>query len=164
MKKHFDNMKKKIDSMKNSQLIKMCGIILLLVLLVLFIFIFLNNREKEENNGSNSSNNNQIQNIVTNISTFDIVNFKVQKNTPNKVNMVFKLINKSEKEILNKSLDINMYQNNKIIYTYHYLIENLKVSESIYVQANASFNYKKIDRFEFVIDEEKIKIEPTYVD
>ena len=32
--------------------------------------------------------------------------------------MVFKLMNKSDKDILNKTLDINMYQNNKIFRCY----------------------------------------------
>lgn len=146
---------------KNSKIIKIGGIVLLVVLVISFTFIFLNNHDKEDNNKNN--NNNQVLNNEVKVSTFDISNLQVQKNTPNKVNMVFKLMNKSDKDILNKTLEINMYQNNKIIYTYHYLIENLKVSEYIYVQANASFNYKKIDKFEFVIDESKVSIEPTYV-
>lgn len=147
---------------KNSKIIKIGGIVLLVVLVISFTFIFLNNHDKEDNN-KNNNNNNQVLNNEVKVSTFDISNLQVQKNTPNKVNMVFKLMNKSDKDILNKTLEINMYQNNKIIYTYHYLIENLKVSEYIYVQANASFNYKKIDKFEFVIDESKVSIEPTYV-
>lgn len=149
---------------KNSKIIKIGGIVLLVVLVISFTFIFLNNHDKEDNNkNNNNNNNNQVLNNEVKVSTFDISNLQVQKNTPNKVNMVFKLMNKSDKDILNKTLEINMYQNNKIIYTYHYLIENLKVSEYIYVQANASFNYKKIDKFEFVIDESKVSIEPTYV-
>lgn len=153
---------------KNSKMIKIGVIIFLIILFISLTLVFLNNRDKKENNNSNNpnndANNNQVQNNVISISTFDISDFQVQKNTPNKINMVFKLINKSETTISNKTLDINMYQNNKIIYTYHYLIQDLKVSEYIYIQANASFNYQKIDKFEFVIDESKVSIEPTYLD
>ena len=141
------------------------------IFLVLGIYL-LTKKEPDNNNLDNNNNNppqvgennNPVQTKPMEISTFEVSNFEVKKNTPNEVNMVFKIVNKSKEDIKGKTLDINMYNKDKLLYTYGYVIEDLKVEEYMYVQANANFEYDKITKFEFQIDDKKVSIDPTYVD
>lgn len=137
------------------------------VILVFFvIFILSKNVLKDNDSNYNKYGNETAGKVdqIVKISSFDINNFEVKKNTPNQVNMVFKLTNTSKNDIVGKSLDINMYDGKVLLHTYGYIIESLKTSEYIYIQANASFKYNKIDKFEFVIDDEKVSISPNYID
>ena len=59
------------------------------------------------------------------------------------------------------AIDICLYNGDKLIYTYGYKIENLASKTSIYIEANPEFEYKKVTKYEFSIDEEKIGVEPT---
>lgn len=150
-----------------------------IIFLVLGIYALTNNDLKNSGNNSindnNNSNNNNLPQVdgnknpivevnPTEVSTFKISNFEVKKNTPNEVNMVFKVVNESKEDIKGKTLDINMYNKDKLLYIYGYVIEDLKVGEYMYVQANAAFEYDKITKFEFQIDDSKVSIKPTYVD
>ena len=56
-----------------------------------------------------------------------------------------------------------LFYNHKyeLIYTYGYKIENLESKTSIYIEANPEFEYKKITKYEFSIDDSKIVVEPT---
>lgn len=136
------------------------------IILIIGIILIFNNIKNDNNEDLKNNNNtlNQENTDLVKIGNFNISNFEVVKNTSNKVGMVFKLTNSGKTDIVNENLDINMYENNKILYTYGYVIEDLKVNEYIYIQANASFNYKEIDKFEFVIGDTKVSVEPTYVD
>ena len=87
--------------------------------------------------------------------------FEASTSTPNRVDMSFKLENISNETINDKYLNINLYDGDKLIYTYGYKIENLASKTSIYIDANPEFEYKKVTKYEFSIDEEKIVVEPT---
>ena len=138
---------------------------ILVVILVFFAFkknIFNNNANpnKDENINLNPNQGEK----ETEVSTFSISKFEVDKNVSGQVSLFFKLTNKSKEAIKDKYLDINMYDGKDLLYTYDYLIENLKVDEFIYVEATANFSYKNISKYEFVIDDIKVSLEPVYID
>ena len=87
--------------------------------------------------------------------------FEASTSTPNRVDMSFKLENTSNETINDKYLNINLYDGDKLIYTYGYKIQNLNSKTSIYIEANPVFEYEKVTKYEFSIDEEKIVVEPT---
>ncbi len=149
--------------MKNK---KKLGIILiitvfLIIIGVIFLLSKLSNKTETSNN-ENKNNNYTEKEPSVKINNFDILNFEVSKNKEELV-MVFKLTNLSKEIIKNKQLDINIYEGNKIVYTYGYLINDLNSDEYIYVQANAKFTYNNIEKFEFVIDNNAISVKPNYV-
>lgn len=158
------------DILKNK---KKMLIITLVAIVVIFlgVAVFLLTRNDSNSNSLGNNNPGQVegntnlpQTKPTEVSTFEVSNFKVKKNTPNEVNMVFVITNKSKEDILEKTLKVNMYDSEKLIYTYNRIISNLKVEEYIYIQANARFEYDKVTKFEFQIDDSKATIKPTYVD
>ena len=154
------------DIMNNKKKLLILILVLVGIILItvgLFIFIKEDDKNKEVPN-SNETGNQVVEKNPTKLSAFDISSFKVKKNTPNEVNMVFFITNNSKEDIKEETLNINMYNKDKLIYTYHYLIQDLKASAYIYVQANAKFTYDKITKFEFQINDSKVSIEPTYVD
>ena len=72
--------------------------------------------------------------------------------------MSFKLTNKSKETINDKYLSINLYNKDKLLYTYDYKIMDLQADESIYINANPEFEYDNITKYEFVIDNDKVVI------
>ena len=116
-----------------------------------------NNNINNNGNGSASNNNN-----TEKIGSFSVSNLEVDLTEVNVVKMFFKLENTSSKDISNKPLDVNFYDNDdKLIFTYSYLIESLKSKENIYVQGTPTFPYQNIKKYEFVIDNNKVIVEPT---
>ena len=144
-------MKKKVISI----LIIVIGIILI----VGAIYLVANKDSQDTNN--NNTNNNKTEEKINKISNFEISMFKASTSTPNRVDMSFKLENTSNETINDKYLNINLYDGDKLIYTYGYKIQNLNSKTSIYVEANPAFEYEKVTKYEFSIDEEKIVVEPT---
>lgn len=143
-------MKKKVINI----LIMVIGIILIVV------GILIANKYSKDTNNDNKTNN-KIEEKVNKISTFEISMFEASTSTPNRVDMSFKLENISNETINDKYLNINLYDGDKLIHTYGYKIENLASKTSIYIEANPEFEYKKVTKYEFSIDEEKIVVEPT---
>lgn len=144
-------MKKKVINI----LIMVIGIILIVV------GILIANKYSKDTNNDNKTNNNNTEEKVNKISTFEISMFEASTSTPKRVDMSFKLENISNETIDDKYLYINLYDGDKLIYTYGYKIENLASKTSIYIEANPVFEYEKITKYEFSIDEEKIVVEPT---
>lgn len=144
-------MKKKVINI----LIMVIGIILIVV------GILIANKYSKDTNNDNKTNNNKTEEKVNKISTFEISMFEASTSTPNRVDMSFKLENISNETINDKYLNINLYDGDKLIHTYGYKIENLASKTSIYIEANPEFEYKKVTKYEFSIDEEKIVVEPT---
>lgn len=146
-------MKKKVINI----LIMVIGIILIVV------GILIANKYSKDTNNDNktNNNNNNTEEKVNKISTFEISMFEASTSTPNRVDMSFKLENISNETINDKYLNINLYDGDKLIHTYGYKIENLASKTSIYIEANPEFEYKKVTKYEFSIDEEKIVVEPT---
>lgn len=146
------------------KLIFVIGIIFIIVVISILIIGFNKKSSNSSNdNFNNSSNNSQVDNgIFTEVSTFEITLFEVDK-TDSKLDISFKLTNKSEEIIEGKTLNINIYNKNKLLFTYGYVIESLNVSESIYIQVNPEMEFDNVSKFEFVIDDSKVEIEPTYV-
>lgn len=144
-------MKKKVINI----LIMVIGIILIVV------GILIANKYSKDTNNDNKTNNNKTEEKVNKISTFEISMFEASTSTPNRVDMSFKLENISNETINDKYLNINLYDGDKLIHTYGYKIENLASKTSIYIEANPEFEYKKVTKYEFNIDEEKIVVEPT---
>lgn len=143
-------MKKKVINI----LIMVIGIILIVGAIYLIA-----NKDSQDTNNDNK--NNKTEEKVNKISTFEISMFEASTSTPNRVDMSFKLENISNETINDKYLNINLYDDDKLIYTYGYKIENLASKTSIYIEANPEFEYKKVTKYEFSIDEEKIGVEPT---
>ena len=143
-------MKKKVINI----LIMVIGIILIVGAIYLIA-----NKDSQDTNNDNK--NNKTEEKVNKISTFEISMFEASTSTPNRVDMSFKLENISNETINDKYLNINLYDGDKLIHTYGYKIENLASKTSIYIEANPEFEYKKVTKYEFSIDEEKIVVEPT---
>lgn len=146
-------MKKKVINI----LIMVIGIILIVV------GILIANKYSKDTNNDNktNNNNNNTEEKVNKISTFEISMFEASTSTPKRVDMSFKLENISNETIDDKYLYINLYDGDKLIYTYGYKIENLASKTSIYIEANPEFEYDKVTKYEFSIDEEKIVVEAT---
>lgn len=129
-----------------------------IILIVGAIYLIANKNSQDTNN---DNKNNKTEEKVNKISTFEISMFEASTSTPNRVDMSFKLENTSNETINDKYLNINLYDGDKLIYTYGYKIQNLNSKTSIYIEANPVFEYEKVTKYEFNIDEEKIVVEPT---
>lgn len=134
--------------MKNRKTFIILGLLIAILLIVACVYLISNN--------NTNSKNNPIEEI-SKISSFEISLFDATL-SKNKVNMSFKLTNKSKEVINNKCLSINLYNKDKLLYTYDYKITNINANESIYVNANPEFEYDNITKYEFVIDKEKVVI------
>ena len=136
-------------------------IIIIGIILIVGAIYLIANKDSQDTNNDNKTNNNKTEEQVNKISTFEISMFEASTSTPNRVDMSFKLENISNETINDKYLNINLYDGDKLIYTYGYKIQNLASKTSIYIEANPEFEYKKVTKYEFSIDEEKIVVEPT---
>ena len=130
------------------------------IILIVGAIYLIDNKNSQDTNNDNK-NNNKTEEKVNKISTFEISMFEASTSTPNRVDMSFKLENTSNETINDKYLNINLYDGDKLIYTYGYKIQNLNSKTSIYIEANPVFEYEKVTKYEFNIDEEKIVVEPT---
>lgn len=140
---------------------KVINILIMVIGIILIVVgILIANKYSKDTNNDNKTNN-KIEEKVNKISTFEISMFEASTSTPNRVDMSFKLENISNETINDKYLNINLYDGDKLIHTYGYKIENLASKTSIYIEANPEFEYKKVTKYEFSIDEEKIVVEPT---
>ena len=140
---------------------KVINILIMVIGIILIVLgILIANKNSQDTNNDNK-NNNKTEEKVNKISTFEISMFEASTSTPNRVDMSFKLENISNETINDKYLNINLYDSDKLIHTYAYKIENLASKTSIYIEANPEFEYKKVTKYEFNIDEEKIVVEPT---
>lgn len=149
--------------MKNKKKLGIILIITVFLIIIGVIFLLSKLSDKTETSNNDNKNNNYTEKEPSvKVNNFDISNFEVSKNKEELV-MLFKLTNLSKEIIKNKQLDINIYEGNKIVYTYGYLINDLNSDEYIYVQANAKFTYNNIEKFEFVIDNNAISVKPNYV-
>lgn len=141
---------------------KVINILIMVIGIILIVLgILIANKYSKDTNNDNKTNNNKTEEKVNKISTFEISMFEASTSTPNRVDMSFKLENISNETINDKYLNINLYDGDKLIHTYGYKIENLASKTSIYIEANPEFEYKKVTKYEFNIDEEKIVVEPT---
>lgn len=134
-------------------------IIIIGIILIVGAIYLIANKDSQDTNNDNK--NNKTEEKVNKISTFEISMFEASTSTPNRVDMSFKLENTSNETINDKYLNINLYDGDKLIYTYGYKIENLASKTSIYIEANPEFEYKKVTKYEFSIDDSKIVVEPT---
>lgn len=134
-------------------------IIIIGIILIVGAIYLIANKDSQDTNNDNK--NNKTEEKVNKISTFEISMFEASTSTPNRVDMSFKLENISNETINDKYLNINLYDGDKLIHTYGYKIENLASKTSIYIEANPEFEYKKVTKYEFSIDDSKIVVEPT---
>ena len=141
------------------KIINILIIVIGIILIVGSIYLIANKNSQDTNN--DNKNNNKTEEKVNKISTFEISMFEASTSTPNRVDMSFKLENTSNETINDKYLNINLYDGDKLIYTYGYKIQNLNSKTSIYIEANPVFEYEKVTKYEFSIGEEKIVVEPT---
>ncbi len=135
------------------KLIIILGSLIGILLIIACIYLIVN---KDSNNKLNDNKNNT-EEKPSEISSFEISLFDVELDK-NKVNMSFKLTNKSKDVINDKYLSINLYNKDKLLYTYDYKITNINANESVYINANPEFEYDNITKYEFVIDKEKVVI------
>lgn len=166
-------MKNKKISVKDKKnlLILIIGVVGIIILI--FGISYTINSSSNNNSGENSSTNNNDSNNnennennlpVVNVSVFEISNLEMLKNTPNKVAMGFKIVNKSKEKIDNKSLFIKFYEKDKLVHTYEKIITDLNSNDSKYMQVNREFEYKEITKIEFQIGDEVVSLKPNYVD
>lgn len=92
---------------------------------------------------------------------FRIVNFHVDINTPNNIKISFNIVN-GETLLKDKNLKLNFYENNNIVYTYEYSIDELEALGEIKVETNLEFDYTEITKYEFVIDNSKFNLNPYF--
>ena len=141
--------------MKNKKIFIILGSLIGVLLIIACIYLIVN---KDSGNNTNPNDNkNNPEEKPSEISSFEISLFEVEL-SKNKVNMSFKLTNKSKEVINDKYLSINLYNKDKLLYTYDYKITNINANESVYVNANPEFEYDNITKYEFVIDKEKVVI------
>lgn len=139
--------------MKIKKIFILLGSLIGILLIIACIYLIVN---KDSNNKLNDNKNNT-EEKPSEISSFEISLFDVELDK-NKVNMSFKLTNKSKDVINDKYLSINLYNKDKLLYTYDYKITNINANESVYINANPEFEYDNITKYEFVIDKEKVVI------
>ena len=144
---------------------KVINILILVIGIILIVgaIYLIANKDSQDTNSDNktNNNNNKTEEKINKISNIEISMFEASTSTPNRVDMSFKLENISNETINDKYLNINLYDGDKLIYTYGYKIQNLNSKTSIYIEANPVFEYEKVTKYEFSIDEEKIVVEPT---
>ena len=127
------------------------------ILLIIACIYLITNKGDSSNNNKQNDNKNNTEEKPSEISSFEISLFDVELDK-NKVNMSFKLTNKSKDVINDKYLSINLYNKVKLLYTYDYKITNINANESVYINSNPEFEYDNITKYEFVIDKEKVVI------
>ncbi|MCI5701954.1 MAG: hypothetical protein MR266_04235 [Erysipelotrichaceae bacterium] len=127
------------------------------ILLIIACIYLITNKGDSSNNNKQNDNKNNTEEKPSKISSFEISLFEATLNK-NKVDMSFKLTNKSKETINDKYLSINLYNKDKLLYTYDYKITNINANESVYINANPEFEYDNITKYEFVIDKEKVVI------
>lgn len=137
-------------NIKNKRILATVILILGIIIISSSIILFLLNDNKNENN-----NTNQESEIKLNI-----FNFQVDTNTTNVVKIIFDLRNEGEKAILNQDLALNFYYNDDIVYVYEYKISELAPLDETTIETNLSFEYEKITKYEFVVDNLKQEIVP----
>lgn len=140
--------------MKNKKIFIILGSLIGVLLIIACIYLIAN---KDNSNNKPNDNKNNTWEKPSKISSFEISLFEVEL-SKNKVNMSFKLTNKSKEVINDKYLSINLYNKDNLLYTYDYKITNINANESVYVNANPEFEYDNITKYEFVIDKEKVVI------
>lgn len=141
--------------MKNKKIFIILGSLIGVLLIIACIYLIAN--KDNSNNNKPNDNKNNTEEKPSKISSFEISLFEVEL-SKNKVNMSFKLTNKSKEVINDKYLSINLYNKDNLLYTYDYKITNINANESVYVNANPEFEYDNITKYEFVIDKEKVVI------
>ena len=90
-----------------------------------------------------------------------ILNFNVNKENSNEVNISFDIENASEESYPGDNLLLNFYDDQKLLYTYEYSIRELESLEMISVSVTLNFEYKEITNYEFVLSNIKKSIIPT---
>ena len=159
---------------KNIKIILIILLLIIGIILILYgIYNYLGNQEQSSNNSLNIEENdaNQEQYIseektslpITNYSAdllheLEIDNFYVNKSDSNKLIIKYDLINNTENVISNKQLEINFYNQEDLIYTYVYQINELEINDAITIESELDIEYQDITKNEVVVDQYKTEI------
>lgn len=123
----------------------------LLIIGLLLIIISIQNRTSSEKNKLEVEQNLPVR----------ILNFNINKENSNEVNVSFDIENDSEESYPGDNLLLNFYDDKKLLYTYEYSIRELEALEMISVSVTLNFEYKEITNYEFVLSNIKKSIIPT---
>ena len=85
--------------MKDKKKVFVIGLAILGIIFIVLAIFMLSKNNLNESNSDNKENNKEVEANFTKISTFNILSFKVLKDTPNEVNMTFELKNVSDEDI-----------------------------------------------------------------
>lgn len=71
----------------------------------------------------------------------------------------FNIINNTENLIINKELKINLYNENELVNSFEYIIEELDTNDEIGVETDIELE-KQVTRYEFEVDNYKTEVKP----
>lgn len=114
-----------------------------------------NNSETKNQNKTNEDN----EPTSTEINGLLLDNFNVREDA-NIVFIKFSLDNYKDSTINNEELKINIYDNDQLLYTYSYKIENLESLNYIEIETDFMFEYTKITKYEMQFEGYKKEIKP----
>ena len=90
-----------------------------------------------------------------------VEDFQVQKKN-NQVFIDFNLKNPEDKDYPKGKLVLNFYDNTNLLYQYEYEYDQFLAYQVIGVSSILDFEYTNITRYEFIIGNSKLDINPTY--
>ena len=90
-----------------------------------------------------------------------ISNFSVLDDETSIKQINFDITNNTENVIKNKKLKINFYNENKLINTFEYEIEEIGIKDSLGIETSIEINDMKITKYEFEFDGFKTDVVPN---
>ena len=90
-----------------------------------------------------------------------VEDFQAQKKN-NQVFIDFNLKNPEDKDYPKGKLVLNFYDNTNLLYQYEYEYDQFLAYQVIGVSSILDFEYTNITRYEFIIGNSKLDINPTY--
>ena len=143
---------------KRKKILAICLLIFGIIVIGLGVYSLFFQRNADSEIDSDNNTNNYIN---ASDLDFKIINFKVDINTPNLVKLRFDILN-NDNPLPEKKLKLNFYENDKIVYIFEYQINKMNSFEEITIETNLDFEYTKLTKYEFEIDNKKFEMSPYF--
>ena len=143
---------------KRKKILAICLLIFGIIVIGLGVYSLFFQRNADSEIDSDNNTNNYIN---ASDLDFKIINFKVDINAPNLVKLRFDILN-NDNPLPEKKLKLNFYENDKIVYIFEYQINKMNSFEEITIETNLDFEYTKLTKYEFEIDNKKFEMTPYF--
>ena len=143
---------------KRKKILAICLLIFGIIVIGLGVYSLFFQRNADSEIDSDNNTNNYIN---ASDLDFKIINFKVDINTSNLVKLRFDILN-NDNPLPEKKLKLNFYENDKIVYIFEYQINKMNSFEEITIETNLDFEYTKLTKYEFEIDNKKFEMTPYF--